>query len=344
MIAPQIVGRQHVLPSSKGGRPFFVGQLDPARGYVHVLDDVSLLVLLTTLDTAPDFVRYLRRKEAFVASGLAYATGEEDLLAFYLKNIGPDGGHDFVAPEGVEVVINEGHWHDFSRRPERRAQLDADRISYLWDAIIGRFNDDLLAGTLASAKPGFADKEATIRFLAREPRTRRRILARSLVEILKKTPRDCGTARVLTPTHPGDPYYVFVVYPLPTDWTYEEYRKQRRLRLEAYCLVTKLTFPEAFDVIGLATESGMAAAGRSEDLLHYDARSWTEEMQEDARIIQKELGILKDVQMFLSHDDEYPLPGSVQGEARPYPRNRPCWCGSGRKFKRCHGEANNTRE
>ena len=101
MIAPRIIGNQHLLRSSEGGLPFQVGQLDPSRGFVHVLDDTALWVLLTSLDTVGDFLRYLRRKEDFISSGrLAAAAGEEDLLAYYLENVGPDGGHDFVARFG----------------------------------------------------------------------------------------------------------------------------------------------------------------------------------------------------------------------------------------------------
>jgi hypothetical protein len=40
-------------------QPFVVGWLDTARPFVHVLDDESLDILLTTCDTITDFVRYL---------------------------------------------------------------------------------------------------------------------------------------------------------------------------------------------------------------------------------------------------------------------------------------------
>ena len=39
------------------------------------------------------------------------------------------------------------------------------------------------------------------------------------------------------------------------------------------CLVTKLIYPAALDIVGVATETGIEAH-RSEDLVYYDARTW----------------------------------------------------------------------
>src|SRR5205823_1236139 len=105
MIVPAIIGDAHL------DMPFTVGLLDPAKGYVHVLDDMALWTLLTTLNTVSDFVAYLARKERFIQSGrLITAAGEEDLLAFYLRQVGPDGTHAFVVPPDNHAVITEGMW------------------------------------------------------------------------------------------------------------------------------------------------------------------------------------------------------------------------------------------
>ncbi len=61
MIVPDIIGSQHYDGSDV--QPFSIGQLDPSRGYVHVLDDTSLEVVLGTLDTITDFTNYLDKKE-----------------------------------------------------------------------------------------------------------------------------------------------------------------------------------------------------------------------------------------------------------------------------------------
>lgn len=87
MILPSIVGSAHADPT-QGGRPFAVGQLDPSKGYVHVFDDTSLEVVMSTLDTVADFTAYLTKKEQLILSGeLAGAAGEEDLLAFFLRHL-----------------------------------------------------------------------------------------------------------------------------------------------------------------------------------------------------------------------------------------------------------------
>lgn len=67
MIAPGVVGAAHTVGNAAGGRPFMIGQVDPARGYVHVFDDTSLEIVMSTLDTVSDFVEYLTKKEGRVS-------------------------------------------------------------------------------------------------------------------------------------------------------------------------------------------------------------------------------------------------------------------------------------
>ncbi len=92
MIMPDIIGDRHCAAPELKVKPFAIGQVNPAKGFVHVFDDTTLDVVLNTLDTVTDFVNYLAKKEKFITSGkLAVACGEEDLLAFYLKKIDTDG-------------------------------------------------------------------------------------------------------------------------------------------------------------------------------------------------------------------------------------------------------------
>jgi hypothetical protein len=219
MIVPGIVGTDH-YSRQNGGAPFSIGQIDPAKGYVHVLDDTSLEVLLNTLDTITDFVRYLTKKEQLIQRGqLIAAAGEDDLLAIYLKDLNEHGEYDFVIPSDEPhkidgMVIDEGFWEEFTKRPERRAQVEANRISYSWDALIETFNKNILANTQYRAShPSIDSSERIMRFLAREPRTRRRLLAQSLLELIQKTPLTQRATRVLLPSQEGDPFYVVNVRP-----------------------------------------------------------------------------------------------------------------------------------
>jgi len=48
--------------------PFAIGDIFPERGYVHVLDDVTLDVVLSELNTIADFTAYFTVKERLVRS------------------------------------------------------------------------------------------------------------------------------------------------------------------------------------------------------------------------------------------------------------------------------------
>jgi hypothetical protein len=336
ILEPGIVGEAHLLPVAQGGHRLSVGQVDPRRGFVHVLDDVSLGVLLQTLDTVTDFVAYLERKEAFFLSGrLGMAAGEEDLLAFYLKNMAPDGEHGFVVPTEVQkVLIQDGHWRDFSRRPQRLAQLSADRVSYLWDAVIDRVARETLKGTLYHSTSGFEGSERALRVMASECRTRRRMLAEALLTKLRDTPPTEYGFRTVKPSAPTDPAYVFLLLPIEASETEDEYRRRRLVMLETYCKVAKLRLPGVPGVVGVATETGVDGP-RSEDVLYLDCSTWNDEMQQEALELQRTTGFFQEVRLTEGTEHEYP---TLAGPRLPdSQRNDPCPCGSGKKYKKCHG-------
>ena len=350
MITPDITGNAHYTKRVDGGTPFAIGQLDLSRGFVHVLDDVALRILLSTLDTVTDFVAYLTQKEHFIKSGqLTGATGEEDLLAYYLTCTDGAGGHGFILPEGHDhLVIGEGAWEGFAHSPQRLAQLDVNDISYTWDRLIESFNGHFFARTQYFASAPDADNHNQImRFLAGEPRTRRRLLSRSLLEVIHARPKWFRRARVFFPSHPGDPFYVFLVLDQPSDVPYEQYREARRALLEAYCMVTKLKYPHALDIVGIATEPASEDMNVSEDAAYFNGREWTSEEQAQAKGHQREMGLLSDIVMARGTETEYPpltrtgklataKPGA--GKLKGRDRNSPCPCGSGRKLKHCCGK------
>ncbi len=342
MIAPSVVGEAHynLTPPM---HPFTVGQINPIKGFVHTFDDTSLNVVLTMLDTISDFTSYLAKKERFIESGkLAFAAGEDDLLGYYLQQLNTDGEHDFVVNQDFDfITFDEGHWEEFKNHPRRLAQIEADRISYFWDELIETFSKHILADTqYYTSQPGVEHSEQIIRFMAREPRTRRRLLAKSLIGLAYKTPENHRAVRVMQPSRPGDPFYVFVLVPNKYAETEEQYRKVRGALLEAYCLVLKLVFPEALDIIGIATES--ANPGKSgEDSLYFDAREWTAEMEAEAKRLQRDLELLTNLTQHYIKVEEYPeIERNISREVpllKGKHRNSPCPCGSGRKYKYCCG-------
>jgi len=201
-------GKDHYGDAS-ACRPFEVGWLDRDRGFVHVLDDAFLDILLTTRDTITDFIDYLRWKEGLILSArnrsvnLMYC-GEEDLLANYLLTL-KNGRHGFSLPDDIDgFLLDEGDWADFQAGPQRAAQLAADRISYFWDELIEKFNKNILGGTsLSNSTPQVSHREKIMRFFAREPRVRRRMLADALLGLVEKAKETDRTVRVIHPSKPG---------------------------------------------------------------------------------------------------------------------------------------------
>jgi hypothetical protein len=349
MIFPDIIGDMHIAPISKGGRPFAIGIVDPSRGYVHILDDTTLDILMNTLDTITEFVGYLSDKEAFIRSGyLGGATGEEELLAFYLSEINERGQHCFSRPARIDkVFVDDGHWEHFSENPQRARQREANEVSYAWDTLIEKTSKNAIADKLYYVTDkDFKTQDKILKWLAREPRTRRRMLGGSLVEMITSTPPNTRATRIIEPSNPGDPYFVFLVMP-PFENTpapdYRTYREVRRELLTAYCMATKLRYPAAVDIVGIASESGIWGE-KAEDIFYFDARQWTDEHQSEAQSLQQDLGLFRKATEFRAKVKEYPDEALLLGtgdaprsKPGPNPRNKPCPCGSGRKYKRCCG-------
>lgn len=322
--------------------PFAIGDLDPNRAFVHVFDDATLGFVMSTLDTTADFLRYLRHKEQFCRSYTAFVAGEENLLAYYLTHIDEDGEHAFVFDPDIDTIaIDDSLWEHFQRSEERRAQIKHDRVSHVWDRLIERFAHHALAGTQYMATvPAFESSEIALRFMAAEPRLHRRTLGDVLLGAIESAPENQQRLRVIPSQRRGDPMYVFLVFPWRPERPEEENRTVRRNYLEVCIYVAKMKYPDALDVVGIATESGVSRERRSEDALYFDARQWSEEDEELARSFQGKFRILTAEQVVATHVVEYPIEDAEERggwQVPKNPRNKPCPCGSGSKYKNCHG-------
>jgi hypothetical protein len=338
MIDSAVLGENHYDSASGPVKPFVVGHVIDSTRFVHVMDDTTLDVVLQTLDTLPDFVKYLQKKEELLRGEMRIvAPGEEELLALYLRNMNDEDEHDFDLPKkGTAAFVAEGFWEAFTKHPDRVVQVRANRISYAWDALIEKFAGHAISGTLVDQTGDDGQIELALRFLAREPRTRRRMLAKDLRAVLERADETIRAARVVGPSNPGDPYYVFLSLAPPAEVSRDEYRKVRRSLLEAYCRVAKVESPDAKQIVGVATEPA-SFTRRSEDLAYLDARSWTESDDEDARRIQTEWNLLQEKKVFSTGEDEYPRE-QIRRALKGKSRNRPCLCGSGLKYKKCCGD------
>lgn len=336
--------------SGRADIPFVIGDLDPSRGFVHVLDDAALEIVLGTLDTVSDFVAYLRAKEEFVRSGrLGMFAGEEELLAVYLTHSTKEAHHFPVLGDGATMFLDQGHWTRFQSSPERRAQLAANEISYAWDHLIATFERHALDGTFEfRTNDKVRDVEPMLRILAAEDRTRRRYLSEQYIGLLK-TPISAGrpfNARVIASLDGGGPTYVFVTLSEAHAASREEYRRQRRKFAEWYALAATHRFPH-FEIIAVIASEPLddPNAERSEDLFLLRREQYTSEMEAEGRRLYEEWGLLKTTRALATTVTEYPavstggaLDASPPASRRTLAgrdRNKPCRCGSGKKAKRC---------
>jgi hypothetical protein len=350
MIRPEIVGPAHYDHVHHHVEPFAVGNIDPAKGYVHVLDDASLDLVMEEIDTITDFVTYLSDKEQLIRDGsLESAFGEEDLLAHYLFPLENRDKNSFLVPRNDRLRVEGGLWNRFERDQFRAARREANKISYLWDEIIQTSAENSLAGTLAYAShPGVAAGVRTLRLLARESRTRRRLLAKSFRDFVVTAPQAPNVRgnRWSPSTAPGDPYYAFLTLsPESNGNDHQKYREARRLLLNVSLEALKIQYPEAVEIAGIATEPGNRQT-RSYDIASFDDAAWTEEELREARARVESLGFFKNVTVSSGTEYDYPHPASRpqpspfqwrKREVKGRHRNQPCPCGSGKKFKHCCG-------
>lgn len=303
--------------------PFRVGRVLP-EPFIHVLDELTLDIVMGALDTVTDFVRYLERKEAFLCreSPRIIASGEEQLAAIYLTKMNDDGQHDFVLPQADgeklphAVYLAEGFWEGLVENPQYLAKKAADEISYSWDALIEHFV------THGGSGP---DLERALRLLASESRFSRRHLSEQLIDCMSmQLPDSARFARIAASVDDPQRVYVFLILDPAFAPSPDEYREARRTLLYAFCAVTKLLVPDAHYVIGLATEP-MGTEGASEDLWAMDVRPpyWTEEREQEARELRLEFDIFNDgrTKKHTGYSQEFPdVPRAGAGGRSPAKR------------------------
>ena len=120
MLDSSLIGEAHL-----SHMPFTIGRLDVNRGYVHVFDDTTLNIVMSTLDTITDFAAYLTKKERFLTGRrVVHAAGEEELLAVYLRKLNSSGEHDFVIDGDYDLLsFDEGLWKPLCAAPKGRRKL-----------------------------------------------------------------------------------------------------------------------------------------------------------------------------------------------------------------------------
>ncbi len=152
-----------------------------------------------------------------------------------------------------------------------------------------------------------------------------------------------GIVRSLSflPSFFPDSGYVFLqlFHDNPGDYD-TEYRPLRRKMLEFACGAAKLKFPHLRKVIGIAIDAPKYSRRNSEDFILLDCEKWSDEDQVYYEKANKELRFFQTdaLKQHRMHVTEFP---AAHRPKRPpkIGRNQLCPCGSGKKYKRCHGQA-----
>jgi len=252
---------------------------------IHILDRKSTGILLNELDTISDFIGYLKEKERFLSSDIKIdlSGGEEELLAYYLIN-----ERSFKKlEEGNYIIIQEGFWEGFIKKPEFLAKKEEDKISYFWDFLIDKAH-------LSKEK----NYEIVAREMAKLNRFERRIKSKTFFEGQAKASLEKKNI-FFRRTIPDEGITYCFFYAKTPD------REIRKNRLAEICFATRGHFKENKRVLGIATEMDILPKHSFEFCL-LDFPEWTEKEEKIADEIKEKLGIFKNQEMSRFSDDEYP--------------------------------------
>lgn len=280
-----------VALGSKDKVPMIYGDL--GKGFIHVLDEISLNIILHELDTISDFINYLSAKEQFYMAGkeTPFLAGEENLLALYI--------HSGKKLPGTYAYVQIDHelWESFKKKPEYLRKKEEDKISYLWDNVIEDIARDVLKGNLEFSS-STDDGEKILRTMAREDRFSRRILGKSFAEFILLSSQNKVRSRMLR--SPSGIVYVLLALPHMIE------RKYRRAELGVRCFIARGLNLDCKTIVGIATEKSIPGVGHSFDLYYLYLPVWNEEHQKRMEEIQKESRFFAKPVSTESHEDEYP--------------------------------------
>ncbi len=284
----QIIYRIAIALGGKNKVPMFYGDL--GKGFVHVFDETSFLLILEELDTISDFIDYLSAKEELYTSGTKtpLLAGEENLLALYLSE-----GKKF--PTNFDsLLIDNNMWDSFVSSPSYKNKERADEDSYVWDRLIEHFcknalNNNLDFGTLNQT-------ELVLRILAKENRFSRRILGKAFKDFLESSKK---IESRMVKSQSGV-VYVFLALPHGED------RRFRIASLGNRCFVARGMNQESDTVVGIATEQYEKGKGFSLDLYCLHLPVWEKNHQVSFEAMQKDLKYFKKPLKTKISEDEYP--------------------------------------
>ena len=334
--------------------PFWVGDIDPSKTFVHVFDEGSLDLLLTELDAGPDFIDYLvERERAIRKEHLSVIYGEEDFLAVHFSNLQPNGFGAYrpcrPIPANVDdflLTLEEGMWSAL-RNSGIYALFEGQRKAAMaWKRITNDLSEAVLSANVGNevSTQSLATHERAVRVMASENRASRAALGHVLLEKFNTVPGQARSARVVASlTHP-ERIYIFLLFPwIDAHVTYDGYRAERKACMELYARAAQVKFPAYAEIVVLGADT-KGSPGSSETVMVAEGdpnlseaeKAETLAMMEEHRI----LSTLGD-SASISYRPSMPDPRIFDSSSAVTPPdklpgvNAPCYCGSGRRPKKC---------
>jgi hypothetical protein len=315
-------------------QPFVIGLPDPTKKFVHVFDEVAIGLVLGELDTAADFLDYLKKRELLLGrkGSAVLAVGEEELLGTFMQTMSADETeHVFATIEPGEpvpdmVVFGGGVWESLQKDPAYARKKQADRISYEWDRLIDRFIEYGDAGAYgALLKQTGAQSEQGLRWMAAENRYRRRQLAQSFIGAMERVEPGGRIGRMVYGGVADEPVFVFLVKSKRKEESYEDYRQYRVALLHAYVQAARLQAPLGTVFVGIAFDNPHKSyRGGSEDLFALFKESWTDAELQELEAKRLELGLWKRGPQVSRHrQDEFPKPDQFMPFVKDYGSEEP---------------------
>jgi hypothetical protein len=281
--------------------PFTIGRIQGISGWLHVLDETSLNLLLNELSTIADFVAYLDAKCKLLDGGMFQsALSEADLLARYLWH-----GRSFP-PVNSRYVVSPNLWPQVEAHPGFQAGRRENAISIFWDRLIEYLTEHYLHGTLESGNElEFTEYEELVRIMASESRFHRRVLSKAILDRADRA--RAAKISTLLPSDDPDVVYTLLIGRGSRAADYDEYRADRRRELYMRCVAAKSARSHCRYIIGIALDA-RGVDGGSEDFIYLDTTHWTDEMLRAAARVRVELEYFLPSKAIESRieEDEYP--------------------------------------
>ena len=263
--------------------PFRIEGSSPGAPFVHVLDDVSLQVLMRERDTVGDFIEYLSKKEQAMSARQFLATGEEDLLAHFLMTLDINGDHSFLPHSDGNlpdmIFVDESNYATLANLPQFKHAKTVNAPSYGWDKLIEYFTHAWRQGLEVEVPP--AHVEEALRVMALPRRSERRALAEMVRTLVAHEGPGTRTMAGM-PVIDRNIGYAGVALPKPAGAPEEEYRSVRQSVMITYARSLKVRMPNLIKVLVLgfhAPHRGRVA----EDMVLIDFNDWNDVVEAQTR-------------------------------------------------------------